>query len=440
MIPSPCSPHPSTQLCSGTRSSLLSVGFFLQVGTVLRRLLSREKAVRTRVAYLTVVLFTSNGFASYRLIDFTEHRHGGSASGLLYSGEPIVRCGVQTMTLGYLADSTFTWKVSTFRFNHIADSATQAQIACTTSSNQYFVVETSPSPPVVGLAFDTLFRRQPILRHNVVQRYWFNTTANLVPDIAIEFAMLNPHLAPFSLQYVDLDGGSIGLGYWRINLTSSLGARSYNYDADLGLNGTQGLVSINLQTDFQNELGATFQLFYWIYLADFGQKSPTFYRIFPVGGISQPRPVKVKKPSHLGSTYNIFSTRSRYELVSNWTNQSLGASIPLFNKSNGFAMPQSHETVFVVSYSCQERRLKSPLIFIITVFAADFALITGGYNVAIWIAVRIEERQNRSIVILAIRANYLGRYPGVSPSSEDGERVMEQPMATVRKHTISEGD
>jgi len=438
MIPSPCFPRPLTRhLCSGTRSLLLSVGSFLKVGTVLRQLLSQDKAVRTCLAYLTVVLFTSNGFASYHLIDFAEHGHDGSASGLLYSGERIVDCGVQTMTLGYLADNTFTWKASTIRFNHIADSALKAQIACTTASKQYFVVETSPSPPVVGLAFDTLFRRQAMLHHKGALRYWFNATAILVPDIAIDIAMLNPRLAPFSLQYVDLERGSIGLGYWTINLESSLGPESYNYDADIGINGTQGPMTILFQTDLQNELGATFQLFYWIYLADFGQNSPTFYRVFPVGGILQLQPVEFKKSSHMASTSSIFTDRSRYELVSNWTNQSLGASVPLFNKSNGLPLLPSHETAFVVSYACQERRLKAPLILIITVFVADFAFITGGYNLAIWIGVRFEELQKGSIIVLAIRANHLGRYPGISPSSDDCEKTMEERMAGVHEHTIS---
>lgn len=53
------------------------------------------------------------------------------------------------------------------------------------------------------------------------------------------------------------------------------------------------------------------------------------------------------------------------------------------------------EMTFIKSYSCTYRQMKSPIDFIISVVVADYALIIGGYTIAIFIAGSIQNYRRR---------------------------------------------
>jgi len=67
-------------------------------------------------------------------------------------------------------------------------------------------------------------------------------------------------------------------------------------------------------------------------------------------------------------------------------------SFPPFDETNGFPL-EPGEAVFVISYSCTLRQLKSPVSLIVTVIAADYALIVGGYSLVTWLAMFLEKRR-----------------------------------------------
>jgi hypothetical protein len=123
-----------------------------------------------------------------------------------------------------------------------------------------------------------------------------------------------------------------------------------------------------------------------------------------LGVSATPQPINFTEAQRLPPTSNVFVNSSLYGLVSTWSLDSMPMAPPLFNETNGLPL-QSRETVFVVSYSCQERRLKSPFSLIITVIAADYALIAGGYTAVIWIAYLIEKRQKARIFKICTQAN-----------------------------------
>ena len=56
-----------------------------------------------------------------------------------------------------------------------------------------------------------------------------------------------------------------------------------------------------------------------------------------------------------------------------------------------------NQTVLVQSYSCQVRELKQPASLLITLIAADYVLIFGGYKLVTWTAGYLEKRRKDGI-------------------------------------------
>ena len=190
----------------------------------------------------------------------------------------------------------------------------------------------------------------------------------------------------------------IAYGNWSLLLQADddliyLGCDAYGFVDNLAI------TNLDSESNVLNEIAGLFEILYWLYLADFGQISPTVYPLFGYGDLIQPEPSNFAKVEQLPPTYNVFVNSSRYEMLSTWTTdfiQIVGGSpptnttnAPLFNETN----LQPNETIFVVSYPCQQRIIKSPLSFIVTIVAADYALVMGGYKIVVWIALRFEKRR-----------------------------------------------
>jgi hypothetical protein len=170
------------------------------------------------------------------------------------------------------------------------------------------------------------------------------------------------------------------------------------------------------QKDFWNYLGLLFETVYWIFLADFGQISPTEYpRVDDAVNTGNFSVFDFSVSETLPFTNNIFVNSSLYQIAWSTGTESLYPpsfwQVPAFNNTKNFPLT-TNETVFIQSYLCEQRRLKSPFSLFITVVVADYALIAGAYNFAIWIAVIIEKRQKRNGNLSGLRRAGLG--PGQS--------------------------
>jgi len=137
-----------------------------------------------------------------------------------------------------------------------------------------------------------------------------------------------------------------------------------------------------------NATGAIFNLLHWLYLADFGQTSETLYPYYSANNLAN--------SSQLPSSHNVFVNSSIYSKMTNWLG-SLHVQIPLFEEINPRLPLKANNTTLLMSYSCRQRRLKSPLTLIITVAVADYALVKAGYEILLIIAIFLENRAKRDI-------------------------------------------
>jgi hypothetical protein len=226
------------------------------------------------------------------------------------------------------------------------------------------------------------------------------------------------NVSSLSLDYREVGGTnpqntfqSIAYGNWSLILQTDGDLNYLECDA-YGFVDNLAITNLDSEsTNVLNEIAGLFEILYWLYLADFGQISPTVYPLFGYGDLLQPEPSNFAKVEQLPPTYNVFVNSSRYEMLSTWTTdfmQYVGGSpptnttnAPLFNETNGLPL-QPNETTIVVSYPCQQRIIKSPLSFIVTIIAADYALVMGGYKIVVWIALRFEKRRRTGTSLDAV--------------------------------------
>jgi len=117
---------------------------------------------------------------------------------------------------------------------------------------------------------------------------------------------------------------------------------------------------------------------YWLHLADLGQISET-------GVVNQSDPNDPRSAIN-----NIFVNEALYYNYIAYLQLLMNGSP--FDETP-FAPLQTVDTNFLQNYNCQKRQLKSPLSLIISVIAADYAFIVGGYSLIIWIAGTIQKRR-----------------------------------------------
>jgi hypothetical protein len=124
---------------------------------------------------------------------------------------------------------------------------------------------------------------------------------------------------------------------------------------------------------------------HWLLLYDFGQVAPTYSDIDLIS---------YNQPQNFASTNNIFINNTLFENFAAYLEE-----VPLQilnNYLNGTRLPnpqfvalddhnslQPFETTILRSYSCVERRLKGWVSAAISVLAADYAFIVGGYKVLV---------------------------------------------------------
>lgn len=150
--------------------------------------------------------------------------------------------------------------------------------------------------------------------------------------------------------------------------------------------------------------------YYWLYLADLGTVAPTIYYRSPNGNIV------FSSPTTYPPTNNIFLNSTLFHIYSSIAQNTI---LPMLNLTLGeLVFPTTRddvqdlpETTFVQNYLCTERRLKSPLSFLISVIAADYAFIMGGYSLIIFVAELVQKHRHIngscSLILYLKRSQFL---------------------------------
>jgi len=141
---------------------------------------------------------------------------------------------------------------------------------------------------------------------------------------------------------------------------------------------------LGLQEDpkFCSVLAAIFMVWYWVALADFGRLSS--------GRLSEDDNIFVNET--LFELYNTFLNDVALSYTLPNTSSNYGLNPFPFNETNPQLSPMP---LAVGPYICSQRRIKVGLNLLISVAAADTALILGAYNLFIFLASRIQKRRNR---------------------------------------------
>jgi hypothetical protein len=146
-----------------------------------------------------------------------------------------------------------------------------------------------------------------------------------------------------------------------------------------------------------------FVSYYWVFLSDFGQVSPTAYQMTPAGryDFSQPG---IAYPSSI----NIFNNKTLFEIYNTYLRDTIlpflqlsapNLTIPAFLPVNESNQLQPVDTAILRSYTCAQRQLKGWGSLAISVLVADYALIGGPYTVLIFIMGRLQKRRDRSTLL-----------------------------------------
>jgi hypothetical protein len=135
---------------------------------------------------------------------------------------------------------------------------------------------------------------------------------------------------------------------------------------------------------------------YWLTLYDLGQTAPVAYSNDRVGG-----PFNFSKPATIhNSSQNIFVNATLFQKYSTFLRDviipNFGAGPDVGKNTTVEFLPlnetnrlQPSDTTLYRNYSCSERRIKKWFSLIISVFAANYALIGGAYTLSIFIAGRV---------------------------------------------------
>lgn len=150
--------------------------------------------------------------------------------------------------------------------------------------------------------------------------------------------------------------------------------------------------------DIWKLLNWLFVSWYWTLLYDLGQTSVTTYvplRTWIIADFTQP----LLHPP----TNNIFVNDTLFQTYSNYLREilfPLGGyqTAPVFLPLDDTNYLKAAEATFLRTYSCTERRLKGGWFF--SVFATDFAFVSGAYTLILLIAARLERRRGQNCKFL----------------------------------------
>lgn len=156
-----------------------------------------------------------------------------------------------------------------------------------------------------------------------------------------------------------------------------------------------------------------FVSFYWIFLSDLGQISPSISGQTTMG---VPNNTFVNQRTAFPPTNNIFINQTLFAIYSSYLRNTI---IPLLGPVTGDypLLPpfsnlsfenslQELDTTFTLSYSCVQRTRKQALAFIVSVIVADYAFIVGAYQLSIMVAAMIQKRRRQDGINTLIMRQY----------------------------------
>lgn len=139
--------------------------------------------------------------------------------------------------------------------------------------------------------------------------------------------------------------------------------------------------------------------FYWTVLADVGQINPTTYA--PNSNLVSDLSVNLTAATLQPFSNNIFINNTLFQIYSEYL---INTVLPLVRlpipPTSTFILndpnrQQGWEMTIFQSYSCMVRELKSPLAFIVSVGAADYAFIKAAYSIFMLVAAWLQKRKYR---------------------------------------------
>jgi hypothetical protein len=123
--------------------------------------------------------------------------------------------------------------------------------------------------------------------------------------------------------------------------------------------------------------------YYWIFLYDFGQTSPTYYNFTSDA-------INLAEPVFYSSTNNIFVNSTLFSIYSSYLTDLLsivpGLARPEFLPLDSKNSLQLTATTFLRSYSCTQRQFQPFINAAVSVLVADYVFIAGGYSLVVTVA------------------------------------------------------
>jgi len=207
--------------------------------------------------------------------------------------------------------------------------------------------------------------------------------------------MINtPANGPWQLDvaFTPIGGGSPNITSLTFLPDGSIDRTQTQIGGIYNLNRVLGSVFDNLRTqtnqnfDFWTLINWIFVSRYWTVLSDLGQVSPTIS-----DGTGNATP--------FFATNNIFVNHTLFNIYSSYLQNAIipaldpDFSFPTFSDLTSDNSLNAQTTTFIRSYSCLERRLKSPISLIIGIIVANYSFIMGGYGIVLLIATWVDRHR-----------------------------------------------
>jgi hypothetical protein len=146
-------------------------------------------------------------------------------------------------------------------------------------------------------------------------------------------------------------------------------------------------------------IGRTFYVLYWLYLADLGQITSI---VADSSNVTIPT-----HPSLYSDINNVFVNESLYRNYLDYYESSTPLSMPVFTTQeaeliSSFNPLQPIDTMFLQSYSCQQRQLKSGASLLLALIVADYPFVVGGFSLVIWVAATFLQKRKRTGFFLSL--------------------------------------
>jgi len=152
----------------------------------------------------------------------------------------------------------------------------------------------------------------------------------------------------------------------------------------------QAALQRGIEFDFWRLINFIFVGYHWSMLANLGQTSPTLYAPISFPPVPEWYRINFTDVKSYSSVNNIFTNAS---LFTNYTNYLAGTILPLLNYPSPKFAPlaegnvlQPAETTFILSYNCQLRQLKAPIVAMFSVVTTVFVFTSGPYAIVILVA------------------------------------------------------